>query len=321
MSPLVSVVIPTYRRPEMLARCIRMLLAQESGGIPYEIVVADDAGDPETEAFVERARDPLIPVRYAAVRGHHGPAAARNAGWRLAEGKIIAFTDDDCMPSPQWLRSGIEALERGAAAAWGRTHMPLRSEPTDYEKNASGLERAGFITANCFVRRAVLEVLGGFDERFTRAWREDSDLYFQLLTRGFSVVPVREALVVHPVRPAPWGVSIRQQKNNFFDALLFRKHPRLFQEHIGAVPPWRYYAIVLSSSLALVQLLNGRQTSALLFLLAWLLLTGHFFYVRTRGTSRRFRDILDMAVTSIIIPYSAVYWRIRGALRFRAVFF
>src|SRR5690348_17598480 len=98
--------------------------------------------------------------------------------------------------------------------------MPLPVMPTDYERNESGLERAEFITANCFVRRGVLERLSGFDESFRMPWREDSDLHFRLLEAGFRVARAEDAIVVHPVRPAPWGVSLRQQKKVVFDALL-----------------------------------------------------------------------------------------------------
>src|SRR5207248_10211948 len=102
-----------------------------------------------------------VPVQHA-----HGPAAARNAGWRAARGEVIAFTDDDTVPDPGWLRAGVAALE-SADAAWGRIRVPLALPPTDYERNEAGLEAAEFATANAFCRRAVLEAVGGFDVGFT----------------------------------------------------------------------------------------------------------------------------------------------------------
>src|SRR5262249_55720511 len=139
-------------------------------------------------------------VRYVRPEDGRGPAAARNAGWRLARGAAIAFTDDDTIPDPAWLRAGLKALEN-ADALWGRVRMPLPERPTDYERNEAGLERAIFVTANCFCRRHVLEAVNGFDERFTMAWREDADLFFTLLERGYFVRHAPAALVVHPVRP------------------------------------------------------------------------------------------------------------------------
>src|SRR5213078_1928552 len=159
-------------------------------------------------------------VVYAPVAGPHGPAAARNVGWRRARAPVVAFTDDDCVPDPGWLAAGVGVLERdaGVAAVTGRVVVPLPDKPTDYERDAAGLEGAEFVTANCFCRRDVLAALGGFDERFSAAWREDSDLHFGLLNVDGKVLKVPDAVIVHPVRPAPWGVSLGQQKKSLFDA-------------------------------------------------------------------------------------------------------
>lgn len=283
---LVSVVVPTCARPDCLRRCLAALERQSLAREQYEIVVADDSA-------------------------RSGPAAARNRGWRAARAPIVAFTDDDTVPQPAWLEEGIAALRQGAHAAVGRTVMPLSFPPTDYERNESGLERAEFITANCFVRRPVLERLGGFDESFTMPWREDSDLHFRLLERGLRIVRAERAVVVHPVRPAPWGMSLRQQKKVVYDALLFRKHPRLYRERIRAAPRWDYYLIVLCLALA--------PFSWTAFSL-WAVLTGRFAAQRLHGTSKAPAHVAEMALTSILIPPLSVFWRIVGALRYRVVF-
>src|SRR5690606_10619854 len=103
---------------------------------------------------------------------------------------------------------------------------------------------AEFVTANCFVRRTVLEAVGGFDERFRAAWREDSDLHFVMLERGLKLMKVPAAVVVHPVRPARWGVCLRIQRKSQYDALLYKKHPELYRRRIGPNRPRDYYAIV-----------------------------------------------------------------------------
>jgi hypothetical protein len=69
--------------------------------------------------------------------------------------------------------------------------------------------------------------VGGFDERFTAPWREDSDLVVTQLECNARLVRVPEAAVVHAVRPARWGVSVRQQSKSMFSALLYKKHPVL----------------------------------------------------------------------------------------------
>src|SRR5207248_7127815 len=101
---------------------------------------------------------------------------------------IIAFTDDDCVPDSGWLAAGLAAFSSPTVVAVaGQTVVPLPANPTDYERNVAGLEKSEFLTANCFVRSDVLAAVGGFDEQFTAAWREDSDLHFRLLDTGGTI--------------------------------------------------------------------------------------------------------------------------------------
>src|SRR5437588_5369687 len=110
----VSVVIPTYKRPHLLENCLQALSLQDIAPTDFEAIVVDDAASDATRQQVERWRERLdacgYSLRYLAVSGAHGPAAARNCGWRAARGEIIAFTDDDCLPSPAWLRAGLAAF-------------------------------------------------------------------------------------------------------------------------------------------------------------------------------------------------------------------
>ena len=122
--------------------------------------------------------------------------------------------------------------------------MPLPEDPTDYERNAAGLATAEFVTANSFYLRSALEAVGGFDERFAMAWREDSDLWLTFMGRGETLVSAEDAVVIHPLRPAPWGVSLSQQRKSQYNALLYKKHPQLYRQRVQPGPPRDYYAIV-----------------------------------------------------------------------------
>jgi cellulose synthase/poly-beta-1,6-N-acetylglucosamine synthase-like glycosyltransferase len=310
----------------MLAICLNALAAQQLDCTRYEIVVCDDGPDDRaTSAFIDRFATEHAPcgltVRYVPVAVTQGPAAARNAGWRIARAPLVAFTDDDTIPDPKWLAAGLAAVANAnAVAASGRIVMPLPERPTDYELDASGLSRAEFATANVFVRRAALEATGGFDERFTSAWREDSDLQFTLLNAGCRIVCADDAIVVHPVRPAHWGVSLQQQKKGVFEALLFRKHPAMYRQRIDARPPLCYYAIVTSAVCALLASLAGIATLAWCVFLVWALLTTGFCARRLRHTRRDWRHLAEMVWTSLLIPFLSVYWRLYGALRFKVMF-
>ncbi|MGZ3299395.1 MAG: glycosyltransferase family 2 protein [Isosphaeraceae bacterium] len=318
----VSVVVPTFRRPDLLDRCLTALLAQNLDPAQYEILIADDAASQATEKQVKRrAEQTGVTVRYLAVTGAHGPAAARNVGWRLARGLIIAFTDDDCIPDSNWLKEGLAAFDNEMTAVTGRVVVPRPKTPTDYEHDAAGLETGEFVTANCLVRREALERVGGFDERFSSAWREDSDLHFALLRQGGRIVKAPSALVVHPVRPAPWGVSLKQQKKSLFNALLYRKHPEEYRRRIRSSPPWDYYATVLSLCLAGSAIVSGDRRILWPSLISWIVLTGRFCYRRLERASRAPLHIFEMVVTSALIPPLSVFWRLYGAWKFRVLFF
>ncbi|VVE61930.1 glycosyl transferase family 2 [Pandoraea captiosa] len=323
-APVVSVVVPTWRRPDLLHRCLTALCAQQFDAQAFEIIVADDGPDDATREVVERIRSRTAgapDVIYLPVTRTQGPAAARNAGWRCARASVVAFTDDDTIPDPLWLRGGCAALlrEPEAVAVAGEIDMPIPDPPTDYERDASGLAHAEFATANCFVRRSALEAVGGFDERFTRAWREDADLMFALRALG-AISFARGAKVVHPVRPAHWGVSIGQQSKVFFDALLYKKYPALYRRHIRPSPPWLYYTAGIALLGAVLLFAFGQYPTATVALAVWAAATAMFCVRRLRHTARTPAHVAEMVWTSIVIPPVSLYWRMRGGLHFKVLF-
>ncbi|HSH31556.1 MAG TPA: glycosyltransferase family 2 protein, partial [Candidatus Saccharimonadales bacterium] len=228
--------------------------------------------------------------------------------------------DDDCIPDPDWLTAGQRAFECDIKAATGKTVVPVPEPPTDYQRNTAHLATAQFVTANCFCRRSVLERIGGFDERFTMAWREDSDLHFHLMEEGVKIERLQDAVVVHPVRPAPWGVSLKEQKKSQFNALLYKKHPRLYRQHIQPGAPWHYYVMLMFLLTALAGLLGGRWPLAAFALSAWLTLTGNFALQRLRRNSRSAAHVWEMVATSLAIPPLSVFWRLYGAYKYRVWF-
>jgi glycosyltransferase involved in cell wall biosynthesis len=321
MAPEVSVVLPTYRRPALLRRCLVALRHQTYPASLAEVIVVEDGGPGGGQAVVREVTgeaSPLV-VRYLAVP-HGGPAAARNAGWRAARGRVIAFTDDDAEPEPGWLEAGMRAVDAGADVVTGRTLVPVAGVPTDAELNVQALERGTFLTCNAFCRRVLLEAVGGFDPRFGVAYREDSDLEFALLETGARLVREPRAVVCHPARPAPLFSSLGRQRNQQFDALLYKKHPALFRARIRRRPPCRHYLATACLGATLLALAGGRRRLALAPGSVWLLLTAAFLGERLHSTRHTPIDLLDMALTSLLIPPLAVYWRLRGAWHYRVPF-
>ncbi|MFL6664897.1 MAG: glycosyltransferase family 2 protein [Rhizobacter sp.] len=320
-APRLSVVIPTYRRPELLARCLAAALTQSIDRQAYEVIVVDDGHDDATRAQVEgmQPAGDAPALRYVRPAQGRGPAVARNAGWRAARGTLIAFTDDDTIPDRRWLEEGERAIGRCVAICGRVVVPPVDEPPTDHELMTRGLEAAEFVTANAFVWREALERVGGFDERFGRAWREDSDLQFRLAQLG-DVQRAGSATVLHPVRRERWGVCLRQQRNAFFDALLYKKHPRLYRERIRRVPPWDYYAIVALVPAAALLLPARQAVAAATCASLALLLVMRIAWKRLRHTSHSPAHVVEMVATSALIPFLSVYWRLRGALAFRVPF-
>jgi glycosyltransferase involved in cell wall biosynthesis len=316
----ISVVIPTYCRPQLLKRCLAALAIQDFDPDEFELIVVTDGPDPETKKLESFPMN-KVRIRFLQLPNKKGPAAARNLGWKKAEGKLIAFTDDDTIPDRQWLSGFWKAYNGSEYIAFtGRIKVPLRARPTDYEKNTAGLETAAFVTANCCCSKAALQKVGGFDERFTMAWREDSDLEFKLIYSKVPILHVSGAIVVHPVRSASWGVSIREQKKGMFNALLYKKYPQLYREKIQPAPPWNYYLMVGAVVIFIIAKMSGYRWTATAALLAWIVLFVSFTVRRLRHTSRSMDHISEMIVTSAVIPFLSIYWQLYGAWRYRVLF-
>jgi len=216
-----SVVIPTYNRKDILRHCIEAATKQDYPD--YEVIVADDGSTDGTEEMVRRE---FPQVRYIRQEVNRGPAAARNRGIQAATGDFVAFTDDDCVPPPDWLaRLAQGFIDYPQAAAVGgiqeapeqvlRTHILARYERFVTRK-VYGLGKAPVIgspapggTNNLAIRRQVLLEVGGFDETFPMAAGEDADLLRRLAQRGY--VTVTLPLKVNHLQAYTWTSFFRQQ--------------------------------------------------------------------------------------------------------------
>lgn len=322
MSIQVSVVIPTLNRPALLQKCLQALFDQLADRDSYELIVVTDGPDEQTlnavrELAVAKGRYPRLKI--LALHTHRGPAAARNLGWKMAEGELVIFTDDDCIPSHDLVEAYQQKFLQGntrAIAFTGKVSVPVPDIPSDYERNIAQLEAASFITANCAISKEALQLTGGFDEDFTMAWREDSAMEFSLIKHAVPVHYVAEAKVTHPVRPSGWGVSLRSEKKNMFNTLLHKKYADLYELKIRSRPPFLYYSILLAATgiccWALLPSYIGYAS-----LLLWVILTAVLVIKRLHGTSKRAGHVVEMILTSIAIPPLSVFWNLYGCIRFK----
>lgn len=324
MQPAVSVIIATWRRPELLERCLLALINQSFDKRWYEVIVVTDGPDLQTINCIELLQQQVFespPIHWISLATKKGPAAARNAGWMSARGELIIFTDDDCIPLHGFIDNYWQAYQRSfrqQVAFCGKVQVPVPDEPSDYEKNISLLEDASFVTANCACTKKALQKVNGLDEDFTMAWREDSALEFACIKSGIPIVPVNTAIVVHPVRTAPFGISIREQKKSMFNALLYKKFPVLYKRRINNKPPWYYYVMVILA-LLIIPAAFFNSTVMILITIAWLAFVSWFTWKRLRHTSKRVKHVIEMAYTSMVIPFASVFWNLYGAVKFKAL--
>jgi hypothetical protein len=242
----------------------------------------------------------------------------RNLGWRSARAPNVAFTEDDTEHSPSWLKHGLDAFTENVDVVSGRVDMPRSAAHTDYRRDVRALEPAQFHIANCFCRKSLLDKVGGFDERFHAGWPDD--FHFRLLKRRAAITYTEHALVVHPVRAVAWGSSVWQLKNLAFDALLYKTHPQLYRQKIRATPAWEHYAAVAALAIGIAGVAGGNSTIALPGAAAWTVLTALLCRKRLRGNPRSLSHVAEVIVTSALIPPTAVFWRLAGAIRFRVRF-
>jgi glycosyltransferase involved in cell wall biosynthesis len=319
MTTGVSIVIPTVGRPS-LGRLLDSLAGSE-GPEPARIVVVDDRPHPHPPLELEASAGAT--EIYVLTSGGRGPAAARNVGWRECHSTWIAFLDDDVLVSPTWLRDLAADLEDSAedvAGSQGRVEVPLPEDrrPTDWERGTAGLMHAAWITADMAYRREALEAVGGFDERFPRAFREDADLALRVQQAGWQLVRGRRG-ITHPVRPAGWDASLRQQRGNADDALMRRRHGPDWYRAAQAARGRRnaHLATVAAAGVGVAGAAGRQRRLATLALTAWAVLTAQFAAARIAPGPRTPGEIARMVATSVLIPPAATWHWLAGLLRHR----
>jgi glycosyltransferase involved in cell wall biosynthesis len=302
----ISVVVPTVGRPSLGTLLAALHQAPRPPGVPVEILVVPDA----TGA---------------------GPATTRNRGWRQAAHEWVAFLDDDVVPDPDWLRRLAADLtvppEVGGVQGQVRVPLPGDRRPTDWERVTAGLADSDWITADMAYRRAALERVGGFDERFPRAFREDAELAYRVRRAGWELRRGTRT-VTHPVRAESRWVSLRTQRGNADDALLRRIYGPRWRDALD-VPSGRrcrHAAVVAAGAAALggVAMSAGTRrrrwrVAAGLAAMAWLAGTAEFAVSRIRPGPRTRREISTMVLSSAIIPVIAIIHWCRGWWRWRSV--
>ncbi len=268
-APLISIVICTHERPEMLAGCLESVFKIESPS--YEVIVVDNAPKTNgTHTVVERLSKHFTNLRYV-IEPHQGQCWARNAGARAAKGDIIAFTDDDVIVDPHWLVGILRgfATSDDVGAVNGLT-IPAELETEEqtwfeqsggfnkgYEKKIYGMQQnrsdrafyplsAGIFGtgANLAIKKSALEKVGYFDPALgagtITTCGDDLAMYVQLLLAGYQLVYEPSAFLQHIHRRE--YAALQKQIYNYgvgFTAFLTKTlldHPSLIPGFLLQIP-------------------------------------------------------------------------------------
>jgi glycosyltransferase involved in cell wall biosynthesis len=206
-SPFISIIIPTYNRPEPLKTCLDSLTNLNYERDRFEVIVVDDGSKEPLDNLVNTYRNQLnlTLIRQA----NAGPATARNTGANAATGQYLAFTDDDCTPDKNWL----SALENGFsetpnALLGGKTINALPDNPystasqllIDYlydYYNPDSTQATFFASNNFALSRELFNKVGQFALTFPLAAGEDREFCDRWRSKNFSLCSVPDAIINH----------------------------------------------------------------------------------------------------------------------------
>jgi hypothetical protein len=207
-------------------------------------------------------------------------------------------------------------------AVFGGVDCRLPKHPTEVQLQIHARDHGDFPGCNWFIRRSTLEQLGGFDERFRDAGDETCDLVCRLQASGVPLAHAPSAMVCRPMGPASWGASLLDTRRLCSDALLQRKYPQLYRQHLHrpAPPVWHDLAITAALLLASLGLWTHQEILAVAAGGCWLVLTAMFCIHRLRDSAHTPAHLAEVLLTSPFVPVLALFWRLVGTLRYRTRF-
>lgn len=232
-TPKISVVVATHDRSQRLLALLDSLESQSVDASFYEVIVVDDGSHEPVESELKRVGAGVGSiVRVIRRQRSGGPATARNDGWRAARAQLVAFTDDDCEVSREWLERMLEASAQvPGSIIQGRTE-PIPREldrigPFSLTRQITGSGPLWFETCNILYPRELLEAVGGFDETFSEALGEDTDLGWRAMATGAGHHFRADAIVYHAVENVGVLGHLKTALRGADAVVIFIRHPQL----------------------------------------------------------------------------------------------
>jgi glycosyltransferase involved in cell wall biosynthesis len=311
--PEICVVVPTYRRPDRLRRLLDALARQTLEADRWELIVVDDSSrDPAVDELLAEL-PALVSCDARALRTarNGGPALARNTGWRATRAPVVAFLDDDVVPSPGWLAAGLTAFDTpSVGVVQGHTCLPDGVDVHDLPPWSlwRDVEEPGpfFEACNIFYRRAALEQTAGFDEEM-RWWGEDTTVGWQVVEAGWDRTFCDAARAVHDVEVRGPGWFVRNGWIEHHVVELAARHPGY--RHEAFWQPWAFRKRDAAFVLAAVAAVAGLRWRP-----AWL---GTLPYLWWGRPSIRNRPFLRLCVEVVAVDAARTAGHLLGAARHR----
>lgn len=209
-APFFSVIVPTYNRPRQLDSCLNALTRLDYPRDRFEVIVIDDASEIRLDPIVSPYRKKIDVALIT--QPHSGPAMARNRGAARAKGQYLAFTDDDCEPSPDWIKAlsarfgGMsEQIVGGRTLNWlaGNAYATVTQMVTDYVIHHSSFDlsqKRFFPSNNLAIPADCFHRVGGFNTDFPFGAGEDRELSQRLIDHQLPLVYAPEVIVYHSHR-------------------------------------------------------------------------------------------------------------------------
>jgi GT2 family glycosyltransferase len=320
-TPDIAVVVPSHDRPLRLRWLLNALEEQTLARDRFEVIVAHDSRDPETEELLRE--HPLAAagtLRHLTFEPGPGPAAKRNAAWRAARAPLVAFTADDCRPPPEWLERARDAARAHPGAIVQGATLPdpdeehlIRAAPhVDMQRIVPPTPWAQ--TCNIVYPRELLDRVGGFDEEFPLAAGEDTDLAIRATEAGAAYVGARDVVTYHAVHAVTLSQLVRARWRWQHLAFLVKRQPRV-REHFPMWVLWMRTHVWLPLAIA-GALLGRRRPGARLLALPWAI---HSLPDRGTDPRGRLRALSELPARAVV-DGAEMAALARGSLRWRTFF-
>jgi len=240
---IISIIIPCYNTGEYLPEALASVYAYK-GDYVYEIIIIDDGStDVKTLKLLDSLSDKHVVIKQA----NAGPAAARNAGCKIAKGEFLLFLDSDDKIVPEYINLGINHLQQNnkdgvvyAQPIFFGVHF--RTEFKTYPFDISKLLLDNYICISTILRKTAWESVGGFDESPAMFTLEDWDFWLSIFEKGWNFHFLNKPLFYYRIREGSL-MDLHLQNKEYFrrNNYLFNKHYELYR---------KYYVFIIDNTIA-----------------------------------------------------------------------